>query len=308
MLQQTQVRTVLPYYNRFLRRFPEVRSLAAAEEEEVLTLWAGLGYYGRARNLRLAAQKIVRDFNGRLPETPEALLQLPGIGRYTAGAIRSIAFNDPQPVVDGNVKRALSRLYGARRALTESQFWDLAAAMVSRTHPGDFNQALMDLGATVCTFRQPACERCPVRQFCEAWNQGIQDCIPAPRAVRAMEKVDIALLVIRRSDEILVASNNFASFVPGRHALPGRIVESSHSTMAAARKLMRAIFGSEFPICDRARIRHSISFRRICAHVFRADATTDCRCNEDCAWIPRSQIDRFFTSAFYLKALRSVNS
>ena len=311
MLQQTQVRTVLPYYERFLERFPDLQTLAAAPESEVLSLWSGLGYYSRPRNMRRAAQKIVNEFGGKFPDTTEALLQLPGVGRYTAGAIRSIVFNSPEPVVDGNVKRVICRLHGIRRRVSENYFWKEAAILVSRTRPADFNQAIMELGALVCTYRRPACGDCPVRGFCEARLRGIQEQIPAGKNARATSSVELVLLVVRRAGEVLVTSKSAASFVPGRYALPGCVLERGRSPEAAARELLHEISASPFEIHARASIRHTITFRRLTAHVFHADAggarirAATCR---QFSWIACSNFDRFVTSALYSKALNSADS
>src|SRR5262247_3274442 len=155
MLQQTTVATVIDYYHRFLKRFPDIHSLATAREEDVLALWSGLGYYSRARNLHQAALKIVQDHRGRFPQDPDAIRSLPGIGPYTLGAVASIAFDLPLPLVDGNVIRVYSRLLALKGSPKDTKFqkkiWKLAELLLSRRSPGDFNQALMELGATVCT-------------------------------------------------------------------------------------------------------------------------------------------------------------
>jgi A/G-specific adenine glycosylase len=189
MLQQTQVATVIPYFQRFLDRFPTIASLAAADEQEVLRLWQGLGYYSRARNLRKAAITIVEDFDGRVPQTVDALLALPGVGRYTAGAIASIAFGARAPIVDGNVARVLCRvdrvLADPRQRSTGELLWTRAEQILPTTRLGDFNSALMELGATVCTPRSPQCLICPVRKHCEAAAAGMQETIPPPKKSKA---------------------------------------------------------------------------------------------------------------------------
>jgi A/G-specific adenine glycosylase len=217
MLQQTQVATVVPYYRRFLERFPTVASLAAAPLGDVLALWAGLGYYRRAKHLRLAAQEVVARHGGRVPGTVEELLALPGIGRYTAGAVGSIAFNLPAPVVDGNVMRVLARVYGYDRDIAQAKnhafFWEKAGKIVraatqsagrgkaeSRRY-GDFNQALMELGATVClpAPAMPPCARCPLRRFCRACDEGRQMELPVKSAKKAVPAVrQKALVILRR--------------------------------------------------------------------------------------------------------------
>ncbi|HEY6304497.1 MAG TPA: A/G-specific adenine glycosylase [Terriglobales bacterium] len=173
MLQQTRVAAVLDHYRRFLKRFPDVQTLAAASEDDVLAAWSGLGYYRRARMLHRCAQQIAEQRGGRFPRTSEALLALPGIGRYTAAAIASIAFAAPVALVDGNVERVLQRLTGIN--LTAPQTWRHARAFLANSQPGDFNQAMMELGATVCVPREPHCAKCPVQKWCVTQGE-------APRA------------------------------------------------------------------------------------------------------------------------------
>ena len=157
MLQQTQVDTVLPYYDRFIERFPTVGDLADGEEAEVLKLWSGLGYYNRARNLHKAAKRLMSEFEGRVPDEYDDLIRLPGIGRYMAGALLSIAFNKPYPIVDGNVRRVLSRLHGWMEA-SDSDVWSAAEALASSGEPREVNQGMMELGATLCLPRAPRCD------------------------------------------------------------------------------------------------------------------------------------------------------
>lgn len=182
MLQQTQVATVLPFFAQFLRVFPTITDLARAQEQQVLRLWQGLGYYSRARNLLKAARTVVEHHAGALPATVDELLQLPGVGRYTAGAIASIAHGTRAPILDGNVMRVLCRIDAIRsdprEKSTNALLWSRAEAILPRDHPGDFNSALMELGATVCTPRNPQCLICPVAHSCTARELGIQEQIP----------------------------------------------------------------------------------------------------------------------------------
>ena len=189
MLQQTQVETVLPYFERWIAKFPTIRKLAKADEQAVLTLWAGLGYYSRARNLMAAAKSVVDDHGGKIPSDYDALRSLPGIGQYTAGAILSIAFNRPFPIVDGNVRRVLSRLYGWVDD-SPKRLWEAAGHLVKQAEPRFINQAIMELGATVCSFKAPRCLLCPVQRFCVAYKTGMQAIIPPtkkrPETVRVL--------------------------------------------------------------------------------------------------------------------------
>jgi A/G-specific adenine glycosylase len=200
MLQQTRIAAVVPYYRRFLRRFPVMRSLARAGEQEVLKLWSGLGYYSRARNLRRAAREIVGRHGGKFPRELAAALRLPGIGSYTAAAVLSIAYDVPLAVLDGNVARVLARLGAIRGELRAPRLWkSLGAAaqeLLAMRAPGDWNQALMELGETICAPQTPRCEACPVSRWCRAYAQGVVDQIPAPRGKRATVRMKIAAAVL----------------------------------------------------------------------------------------------------------------
>lgn len=185
MLQQTQVVTVIPYFHRFLKKFPTIEALAAADLQEVLRLWQGLGYYSRAKNLHKAAQAVVNSFSGKLPTALDDLLALPGVGRYTAGAIASLAFDLPAPILDGNVQRVLCRLEAItadpRDRSVNARLWQLAGQILPERRAGDFNSAMMELGAMLCTPRNPQCLLCPVRRHCQAVATGIAEQIPMRR-------------------------------------------------------------------------------------------------------------------------------
>ena len=203
MLQQTQVETALPYYERFMREFPSLEDLALADEERVLTYWAGLGYYRRARNLLAAARIVIEQHQGKIPSDYDALIELPGIGQYMAGAILSIAFNKPYPVVDGNVRRVLSRLYGWTEENPKA-LWEAAAQIVREAEPRAVNQALMELGAKICSFRSPRCLICPVQDFCAAFRTGMQDKIPPARKRPATVHVHVFAVVHKNGDRYLM--------------------------------------------------------------------------------------------------------
>src|SRR5580693_5874747 len=206
MLQQTRVAAVIPYYERFLERFPDVDALARAPEQTLLAAWAGLGYYSRARNLQKAARKIQE--LGGFPRDYSALLGLPGIGDYTAAAIASIAFDLPHAVIDGNVRRVLSRFTGERGNVdslaVRNRIREVAGQILHRKRAGEFNQALMELGATVCLPKQPQCRLCPVARDCVARQLGIQNELPAKSVRTSPERVDKELLVIERAGKILI--------------------------------------------------------------------------------------------------------
>jgi len=227
MLQQTRVETVQRYWDAFLRRFPTVERLASAQQSEVLEAWSGLGYYRRARLLHRGAQHVVQELQGELPRRAEELLTVPGIGRYTAGALASIAFDEPAPAVDGNVARVMSRIDAvqdvAQQPAAAARHWPRVAAIVAAGRPRVLTQALMELGATVCTPRSPTCLTCPVRTLCRAHALGIADTIPAPKK-RAKSPVDSLWAVavtwrgklglVQRPDEGLLASMWCLPLVP----------------------------------------------------------------------------------------------
>jgi A/G-specific adenine glycosylase len=199
MLQQTQVATVIPYYKGWLKAFPSLASLARAPLSKALKFWAGLGYYRRVRMFHQAAQFVQREFRGKIPRTAEALRELPGIGRYTAGAIASIAFGEKTPVLDGNVIRILTRIFAIRQSIdqqkTLEKLWSVAGALLPEKCPGDFNQALMELGATVCFPLIPQCARCPVKRDCRAHQKGKELLFPVRSRKDPMKKLQMSALV-----------------------------------------------------------------------------------------------------------------
>ena len=203
MLQQTQVETALPYYERFMKEFPNLRALASAKEEQVLRLWAGLGYYNRARNLLAAAREVVKHHKGRVPSDYATLIELPGVGRYMAGAILSIAFNKPFPIVDGNVRRVLSRINGWTDE-NPARLWQAAEKAVQSAEPRTVNQALMELGAKVCSFRAPRCLLCPLQSSCVAFKVGKQHEIPAVKKRPATIRQHFFAVVQRKGSKILM--------------------------------------------------------------------------------------------------------
>ncbi len=216
MLQQTRVAAVIAHYHEFLRRFPTVEKLAAAREASVLAAWSGLGYYRRARMLHAAAKVVVGQHGGKFPVTAKGLLELPGIGRYTAAAIASIAFDEPIAVVDGNVERVLQRLAGKR--LTGEQLWVTANRLLDAKRPGDFNQAMMELGAVVCTPRAPACLTCPVLELCATRGE-----LATAGKLTSQKKREIQYSMPCRDGEVfLVQRSRGASLMPGMWELPER--------------------------------------------------------------------------------------
>lgn len=247
MLQQTQVRTVIPYYQRWLAALPTVQDLATVERDRVLKLWEGLGYYRRARHLHQAAQVIVRQHQGRFPTLYAEVVALPGIGRTTAGGILSAAFDLPLPILDGNVKRVLARLGSLRvppaRAL--SQLWQWSEVLLDPVHPRDFNQALMDLGATVCRRRQPLCADCPWQPHCLAYHQGQTDLIPMSDPSPARPHKVIAVAIVWRGAELLIDQRPETSMLAGLWEFPGGKIEPGETPAECVVREVREEIGIE---------------------------------------------------------------
>jgi A/G-specific adenine glycosylase len=287
MLQQTRVAAVIPYYERFVERFPDVHSLAAAPENEVLRLWSGLGYYGRARNLQKAAQQIVAQHGGEFPANLEDVLALPGIGNYSAAAILSIAFGERLAVLDGNVARVLARLGAIRGDLRESQRWqglqEATNALLDVESPGDWNQAMMELGATLCTPKSPQCLICPVAQFCEGRKLGIAESLPEKRKKHATVELQLAAAVF--ADEngwtLLLpppqGQNNesLADYVPAAVSKLWHFptVPVSGDPVARLRSLLRKLLpqkqNGNSRLLPAGKIRHTVTYRAITVQPYR---------------------------------------
>lgn len=307
MLQQTQVKTVIPYFNRFIRQFPDVQSLARASESRVLEFWAGLGYYSRARNLHKAARRIAK-IHGSFPRDFRAILALPGIGRYTAGAICSIAFNQKQPVVDGNIRRVLVRLNGIKKQMTDSHHWNQMSDLLPDEKISLFNQAMMELGALVCLPFQPQCRQCPVTDFCKAHRLGIQNSIPANRSAQALKHTNIAILVLKRNGEVLLISGQKPSFIPGEWGLPCKLVPKGGSAENIASLLCSKILGRAIPLSPIAPVRHSITRYQIHAHGFCGElegTIRGLRKADRIRWVSPDSNRRFLTSSLFLKVLEN---
>jgi A/G-specific adenine glycosylase len=232
MLQQTRVETVRGYFTRWLDRFPTLEALAAAEGDEVMKAWEGLGYYSRARNFHQAAREVADRYRGQVPTEIEAFRALPGVGRYTAGAVMSIAFGREAPVVDGNVRRLFARWFD-EPAPSDADLWARAEALVQGERPGDLNQALMELGATVCTPRSPRCGECPVERHCGARARGTTGERPAPRTSRALPHEDTGVAVVWHDEKLLLVRRPPAARLGGMWEFPGTVRRPGESVGAA---------------------------------------------------------------------------
>jgi A/G-specific adenine glycosylase len=275
MLQQTRVETVIPYYERFLRRFPDVAALARAPLEEVYAAWAGLGYYSRARNLHRAA-RLLEHLGGQLPTTCEELMELPGIGRYTAGAIASIAFDRPVPVLDGNVERVLARYLGVREdvrgAAAAASLWEAAAQLATGSEPGALNQALMELGATLCGVRAPRCLLCPLRGSCIACRDGDAESLPrkSPRAKPRTLRAVAAL--VRRGPRVLAVRRAAGGLLGGLWELPGGVIQRGEAPRDALHRTIRQQTGLELEQVEAAgSVQHTLTHRQLRLQLFRCE-------------------------------------
>lgn len=240
MLQQTRVETVRPYFERWMSRFPTVGELASASEQDVLQTWEGLGYYSRARNLHKAARMVMDYYGGKIPAERIELETLPGIGRYTAGAIASIAFGKDEPALDGNIRRVLARIYNvtelAQSTKGERLLWDLARRSLPSGRAGDFNQALMDLGASICTPQSPVCRVCPVAACCQAFMAGVQESRPVLQARKATPRYTVTAAVISREDLVLIAQRPSNGLLGGMWEFPGGKVEDGEELADALKR------------------------------------------------------------------------
>jgi A/G-specific adenine glycosylase len=271
MLQQTTVGAVIPYYEKWLKRFPDVRSLSRAPLQKVLKAWQGLGYYQRARNLHRAAKMLVQEKSGKFPNRYEELRALPGFGPYTTAAVLSIAFNQPYPVVDANVRRVLMRISGIRgeaSAEHDKIFLDRLTPHFPKQNAGTFNQALMELGALVCKPRNPTCLLCPGQTFCLAFKRGEQEVIPSPKK-RTSHKIDAVIAIIRRDGKVLLQKRPSTGLLAGLWEFPGGKKKTGESLKAALAREIREELGADL---GQARylmkVRHSYTQFDVTLHAY----------------------------------------
>ncbi len=309
MLQQTQVDTVIPYYHRFLKAFPNVYALARAPLQDVLKAWENLGYYSRARNLHAAARMIVDQFDGRIPDTIEDIKTLPGIGQYSAGAILSIAYGQALPAVDGNVRRILSRVFAIRKPVDDpreqKKLFELAAALVPAKRPGDFNQALMDLGATICKAKNPNCSSCPMASICRAWLTDLQNILPVTRKAPAIPHRQAVAAVIRNPEgKLLVVQRPATGLLASLWKLPGGFIDDGENMESSLRRSVKEELGISIRAGKKlASVDHAYTHFRIKLHAYESillkGAPKAIGCQEwrwatssDLNKLPLSKIDR----------------
>ncbi len=301
MLQQTQVKTVIPYYERWVAAFPTVHKLAAAREARVLKLWEGLGYYSRARNLHRAAKQIVKDHAGDVPNTLDAILTLPGVGRYTAGAVLSIAHDKSIPVLDGNVKRVLSRWFcldeNGQNKASENKLWQTAERLIPGRRAGDFNQAVMELGATLCLPQNPLCLLCPVHTACEAKKQGVQERYPPAKIRTPTKKITVSAAVIRRNGKIYIQKRPQKGLMGGLWEFPGGKIEKQETPEDGLVREIREELGVEVSLKEKfMTVKHSYTQFRVTLHVFLCTLTKGRLRPTSCdawKWVPLAEMDRY---------------
>jgi A/G-specific adenine glycosylase len=307
MLQQTRVKAVLPRYEAFLDRFPDPRALAAADVEEVLAAWSGLGYYRRARSLHAAAREMVDRHDGRVPDDREGLLALPGVGDYTAGAVLSIAFRRPEPVVDGNVERVLSRVFRIRgnvkRGAARRRIRELAEELVREGRPDLVNQALMELGALVCTPRSPRCDGCPLRDRCAGLAAGEVASLPELPPRPATVPVTLAVALARRDGRTLLVRAPEGGLLAGTWAPPFAEVREGDDPARVLAESCRTDHGIRVSAGRRlGTVRHTITHHRIeavCLEVRVRNAD-----GEGSRWVTKEELGSYGLSSFARKSLR----
>jgi A/G-specific adenine glycosylase len=302
MLQQTQVTTVIPYYERFLARFPTVEALAAAPLDDVLKLWEGLGYYSRARNLHRAAQMVVAEFGGQFPASVDDLRRLPGIGDYTAGAIASLAFGIDTPVLDGNVMRIFTRLFDIEDDITQAAaktaLWQLADQLVPADRAGQWNEGLMELGRRICTPKSPDCAHCPITDHCDARALGIQLERPVKTPRPKTPHFDVTAAVTRREDgRILIAQRPADGMLGGLWEFPGGKREPGESLPECLRREIQEELGIEIEVgAQIGTVRHAYTHLRITLYAFECRRISGEPQAIQCAawaWVTLAEMDRY---------------
>ena len=302
MLQQTRVETVIPYFKKWMKLFPNVRALAKASEREVLNAWEGLGYYSRARNFHKAAKIVVDEYGGKLPRDVDELWKLPGIGRYTAGALASIIFGIDEPALDGNLKRVYARLFDVKRPVNSTEgeklLWKIAYENLPKGRAADFNQALMDLGATVCVPKNPRCEVCPLARDCKAKARGVQHLRPVKVAKKIVPHyVHAAAVIVERianSLYVLLAQRPSKGLLAGMWEFPSARVEGDaagevESALRAAYRLKVRMKRGLYPL---AVVEHTYSHFKVTVYAFRCDVSSKAM-GENLKWIRLKDLGKY---------------
>ncbi|HEY9640479.1 MAG TPA: A/G-specific adenine glycosylase [Coleofasciculaceae cyanobacterium] len=300
MLQQTQVKTVIPYYERWLAQFPTIAALAQSDQQQVLKVWQGLGYYARARNLHRAAQVVLQQFDGAFPTDLETVLSLPGIGRTTAGGILSAAFNQPVPILDGNVKRVLARLLALEVPPNQAlnRLWEISTQILDPVQPRDFNQALMDLGATLCTPKNPACLLCPWQPQCRAHQLNRQTQLPMTETRSPLPHKQIGVAVIwNDAGLILIDRRRQEGLLGGLWEFPGGKIEPGETVEACIQREIQEELGIEVAVGERLiTLDHAYTHFRVtlnvhhCRHLSGEPQPIEC---DEIRWVTLAELDQF---------------
>ncbi len=296
MLQQTQVGTVIPYFNRWMEKFPDIRTLAHADLDDVLSAWEGLGYYARARNMHKAAGTIMKSYGGKLPGDSRDLRKLPGIGRYTAAAIASIAFGADEATVDGNIRRVFARVFNLaipmNTASGMNSVWEISSSHLPKGYAGDYNQALMDIGATVCFPRNPDCKACPVKGICLAKRLGKQNELPVVGKNPAIPTRVKAAVVIRRGGNVLMTKRASGGMLGGMWEFPSVII--AKKSVLGVPSAIKSDY--QFNITVKSRLttlRHTYSHFKLTEHVFLCTLKSRGKLPVGCRWIPLDELGDF---------------
>lgn len=313
LLQRTRVVSGTRYYERFLQRFPDLPALAEASEQDVLRAWEGLGFYGRARNLHRAAKAIMERFGGRIPSNVESLRELPGIGPYTAGAVASIAFGERVPAVDGNGMRVLARVFRIEADVSKGagrdEVWSRARSLVPASRPGTFNQALMELGATVCTPKSPSCSLCPLEDVCLARGSGLQGRLPNIPRARKSQVVPVAFALVESRGRVLLVRRPDSGLLAGLWSLPGGEILADADAEPALERLLRDQTGLRARVGDRvSRVAHTFSHRRWSGAIYRCEPRATVDLTEPARWATREEMHALPLVPFHRRFLEALES
>lgn len=300
-MQQTQVETVKPYYKRFIKEFPTVKALAKADLQNVLKAWEGMGYYSRARNLHKAAGLVVEEFGGKVPDTCSQFIKLPGVGDYIAAAMQSIAFHQPYAVVDGNVKRVLARLFAINKPVNNAKsnkvFQQKASEILDRKNPGMFNQAMMELGALTCRPQNPLCAKCPVSQFCSAFQTSSTDKYPVRKRRKPVPQYHAAIGIIKKNGKVLITKRKESGLLGGLWEFPGGKIQDGETATEACLREIKEEVNLEIEIVDHiTQVKHAYTHFKTVMDVFECQYVSGkVKLNGavDYRWIKLSELDKY---------------
>ena len=314
MLQQTQVKTALPYFDRWMKTLPTIKHVAEASEDQILKLWEGLGYYSRSRNLQKAAKQIVEKHRGEFPSDYDDILALPGVGPYTAGAISSIAFNQDRPLVDGNVIRVLSRLFyytkNTRLPAAERQMWEWAEQIIPQGQARYFNQAMMELGALICSPKSPDCNTCPLGTVCEARAREKANELPNRGPKKMLKNIAVAIGVIRKGDKVFIQKRPAKGLMAGLWEFPGGKVEKGESKkMALKREVVEEVGIQIKNIKLLKNIKHAYTSFKVDLHCFEADYESgeiQLKAAADGKWVSVSELSDYPFPAANVRLIKEL--